>query len=318
MRNIIKKLVKDSVPLMIILYYFAKILRTILGEKRWVALIYKLDMNTGINIDVPQTLNEKTVWLKVNYIQDNYHECSDKYLVHEFLKKRLGADLAPKLIYVTRNVSELKFSNIDHFPCIIKVSNGSGANLIVHSKEEYSDQYIQKYFKKQLILSDIHAVVSCEHQYREKDAYIVVEELLTDTNGNLPNDYKFFYINGELQFIYCSVDRMGINVRHVYNPDWERQHFIWVKGADKELFEKYENSTSIPKPQLFDEMRSVADELATDFPMVRIDFYEANGRIYIGEITLHHGSGSDAFYPNKYDMFYGKKLVLPKANRKVR
>lgn len=267
------------------------------------------------NLKSPKTLNEKIAWLKINYYQPFFSKCSDKYLLHEYLNEKLGKDYAPELYYVTQNPKELNFSNITQFPCIIKVSNGSGANLIVKSKEQYTETYLQSYFERQLVLTKLHTVASLEHQYDTDKPYIVVERLLKDTNGGIPNDYKFLYMNGELQYIYCSVDRMGANVRQVYDKNWERLHFIWVEWANKTLFDKYEASASIPKPVNYDDMVKISAELAKDFPLVRIDFYETSDGIYIGEITLHHGSGHDRFYPEEYDLSYGSKLVLPEKNR---
>lgn len=310
-----KQYIKNSLIVRRIAYFLRKIQIDIIGERTWVSHVFKVEMGADINLDNPVTLNEKTVWLKINYIQDNYLYCCDKYLIHEYLKQRLGHDYAPKLLFVTKNIKDLSLKKIEKFPCIIKVSNGSGSNLIVNSKTQYSDKYLQQYFKKQILISNMHTLVSREHQYLKKAPYLVIEELLQDSNGGIPNDYKILYINGKLQFVYCSVDRLGANVRQIYDKDWNRLHFIWVKGANEELFEKYEKSASIDRPLTFNQMLILSETLAQDFPLVRIDFYEVGEKLYIGEITLHHGSGSDKFYPEEFDEYYGRKLQLPKANR---
>ena len=287
----------------------------LIGEEKWAMRKYKKSIGKIPNLTSPEGLNEKIVWLKLHYNEEFYRKACDKYLLHDYLKEKLGKDYAPELLFVTQNPNELTVDNIKKFPCIIKVSNGSGANLIVKNKNQYSNDYLQGFFKEQIIVSNAHAVSSLEHQYLTKNPYIVVEKLLSDGKGGIPNDYKFLFINGKLQFIYCSVDRLGDNVRQIYNEHWERQHFIWVAGANREMFDKYDSSPSIDKPVTFDKMIELANIIAKDFPLVRVDFYEENGIPYIGEITLHHGSGGDAFYPEKYDLFYGEKLKLPKANR---
>lgn len=313
----VRDMIKKSIIGRKIILIVKKIQIGLMGEKKWVSKNYESIIGKSINIDDPKTLNEKIVWLKVNYIQNNYRQCCDKYLLHRYLKERLGTDYAPKLLFVTKDPEQLTLDKINEFPCIIKVSNGSGSNLIVHNKSEFTDDYIRKFFKKEVFSACYHTIVSREHQYVDKKPYIVVEQLLQDSEGNIPNDYKFLYINGKLQFIYCSVDRLGANVRQVYDKDWNRLHFIWVKNANETLFKKYDESESIERPRFYEEMVKVSYELAKDFPLVRIDFYETEQRIYIGEITLHHGSGTDKFYPDKYDAFYGEKFVLPKANRKT-
>ena len=71
---------------------------------------------------------------------------------------------------------------------------------------------------------------------------------------------------------------------------------------------------AIPKPTTFDLMKHYADEIAKMFDYVRVDFYDVDGRMYFGEITLHHGSGFDVFRPEEYDLYFGKKLKLTKFN----
>lgn len=267
------------------------------------------------NLKEPKTLNEKMAWLKINYYENFFRICCDKFYLHKYLEEKIGKDIAPQLLFVTKNVKELTYKNIKDFPCIIKVSNGSGSNLIITDKAQYTESYLQKFFKKCIFDSKLHAYNSLEHQYSPTDSYIVVEKLLSDENGGIPNDYKFLCINGNIEFIYCSVDRLGENVRQVYDINWNRLHFIWVENANEELFKKYENSASIPKPKNFEEMKRLATQISQDFPLVRVDFYDAQEGLFVGEITLHHGSAHDCFYPQSYDLFYGEKLSLPSRNR---
>lgn len=294
---------------------YIKIKVKLLGEVKWETRQFEHYQGYIPDLATPKTLNEKIAWLKINYMEDAFYKCCDKYLIHSYLIEKLGKDFAPKLLFVTQNPEDLSYENIGHFPCIIKTSNGSGTNLIVKSREQYPESQIKKIFKEFLTASDLHTATTLEHQYEIKHPYIVVEELLNNGKGGIPNDYKFLYINGKLEFIYCSIDRLGANVRHVYDSSWERLHFVWVQDADEATFNKYENSDSIEPPIHFEEMKTVAQLLAKDFPLVRIDFYETEDKIYIGEITLHHGSGHDRFYPKKFDDIYGEKLILPPPNR---
>ena len=61
---------------------------------------------------------------------------------------------------------------------------------------------------------------------------------------------------------------------------------------------------------LEDKMIEIGSEVAKKFKYVRVDFYDVDGKLYFGEITLHHGSGLDSFIPESYDEYYGKKLIL--------
>ena len=52
------------------------------------------------------------------------------------------------------------------------------------------------------------------------------------------------------------------------------------------------------------------------FDYVRVDFYDVDGQMYFGEVTLHHGGGYDVFTPEKYDLEFGEKLVLTKFKKR--
>lgn len=314
-RSKIKKIAKNSYLIRTMHYTVTKLLILGLGERKWVECRYKRNTGRTIDLDNPQSLNEKIVWLKLNYHEDWHTACCDKFLIRQYLKDKFEIDYTPTLIFVTQDIKELTIRNIKSFPCIVKVSNGCGANLIIHDSSEFSDKYIQNFFRAQIVASNCNVLRTQEHQYLQKKPYLVVEELLDDGNGHIPNDYKFLYINGQLQFVYCSLDREGKNIRQIYDESWNRKHFIWVKHANKSIYDKYENTKDIPRPHYFNKMVDISGMIAKDFPIVRVDFYETRERMYIGEITLHHGSGEDKFYPTKYDLYYGKKLILPKKNR---
>ena len=309
------KKIKDTIWVRKIWFYIKKIKMLFVNEEKYESNIFLKRIGKTPNFRNPQSLNEKIAWLKIHYLQDYYKMACDKYLVHEYLKKKLGKDYAPDLIFCTKDAKELNYANITEFPCIIKVSNGCGANLILNSPNEYSEKYLQDFFEKQVWISNANVLSSFEHQYLTHNPYIVVEKLLVDEKGNIPNDYKFLYINGQLEFVYCSVDRKGQNVRQIYDGNWDRLPFVWIVDADEKLFEHHNSSVSIQKPLHYEEMLNISQILAQDFPLVRVDFYVLKERIYVGEITLHHGSGHDRFYPEKYDMYYGEKLNLPEKNR---
>jgi len=46
-------------------------------------------------------------------------------------------------------------------------------------------------------------------------------------------------------------------------------------------------------------------------PFVRIDFYENNENLYVGEITFYPASGMEKFTPKEYDKILGSWLKLP-------
>ena len=45
-------------------------------------------------------------------------------------------------------------------------------------------------------------------------------------------------------------------------------------------------TSDIPRPKTFNEMLEMAKKLSNGFPIVRVDLYEADGKVYFGELTF--------------------------------
>ena len=57
-----------------------------LPDKTYIRLYHKLRVGKSINMNNPQTLNEKLQWLKFNYRFPLQSIVSDKYLVRDYVK----------------------------------------------------------------------------------------------------------------------------------------------------------------------------------------------------------------------------------------
>lgn len=259
-----------------------------------------------VNWNDPQTLNEKIQWLKVYGYEPFHTICADKYRMREYLKEKFkNNDYQIPVLYITDNWRDINMDVLPDIPFVIKANHTQGDVLIVRKKEDIDIKKLRidcRWWLRRNLYP-----ISCEPQYKDITPLIMVEKLLLNREGRLPNDYKLHYFNSKLQFVYCSIDREGINKRNIYDADWNPLPFTWS--------EPYKDSSTlrgpeIPPPSSFETMKKLASEIAKDFKYVRVDFYDVDGALYFGEITLHHGSGLDVFSPKEYDMIYGKKLML--------
>ena len=72
------------------------------------------------------------------------------------------------------------------------------------------------------------------------------------------------------------------------------------------------NSDVLPeKPIRFDEMKKIAAVLSKGLPHLRVDFYCANGRLYVGELTFYHCSGFAPIQPEEWAIKMGDWIKLP-------
>ena len=57
-------------------------------------------------------------------------------------------------------------------------------------------------------------------------------------------------------------------------------------------------------------MIEISKKLSKEFNHVRVDLYEANGKVYFGELTFFHFSGFMPFQPDIWDDIFGSWLVI--------
>ena len=67
----------------------------------------------------------------------------------------------------------------------------------------------------------------------------------------------------------------------------------------------------IQEPSCFSKMVSIAEDLAKEFPHVRVDFYDVNGNVIFGELTFYNASGFTKFEPDEFDFIMGEHFILP-------
>ncbi len=268
---------------------------------------YKHSHGESFDIDNPQTLNQKIFWLKINDRRPIHKILADKYTVRDYMANRFGEDKLIPLFYETTNWKDINLDVIPDEPCIIKPTHSSGEYEIIRDKSKVNIKKLR--FECRCWLGRNYYKRSQEWQYKDTTRRLIIEKLLLDKNGRIPNDYKLHFINGKLEFVYCSVGRETVNKRNIYDADWNPLYFCWVQGYKDPASTRGEE---IPAPESFEEMKRIGAEVAKDFDYVRVDFYDVDGKLYYGEVTFYHGGGNDIFTPIEYDKFYGDKLILTK------
>lgn len=260
------------------------------------------------DLENPRTLNEKINWLKLNVRKDFHTECADKYLCRNYWVKKLGPEVKEHLIpllFETRDWHDIILDNIPNIPCIVKATHSSGDYQIVRDKTMLDIKLLQA--RCRYWLDRDYYKYSQEWQYKNAPRRIIIEKLLQTNDGTIPNDYKLHFFNGKLEIVYCSIGRESTNSRNTYDANWNPLPFSWVPKAKAGSPVR---GAEIPAPKSFELMKEYGTIIAQDFDYVRVDFYDVDGYLYFGEITLQHGGGTDVFTPSEYDLIYGEKLTL--------
>ena len=135
-----------------------------------------------------------------------------------------------------------------------------------------------------------------------------LKSILNHSGGGELIDYKLFLINGNFELAVVGSDRkIGVGCKlSIYDKQWNLRP---EKLAGGHLAD---NVAAIPRPETFDEMIRCAEILSSDFPQVRVDFYEVNNRLYFGELTFTSQGGYMNYIAKDELLRLGNKLILPK------
>jgi hypothetical protein len=135
-----------------------------------------------------------------------------------------------------------------------------------------------------------------EWAYQQIAPRVLVEELLQERGGHLPDDYKLHVFRGKVRLIQVHYDRFGEQRINLFD---ERYRLANVR---------YQAPPALDKrrlPKALDAMIEVAERLAADFNYARVDLYEHHDRVYFGEITHYPAAGIGVFDPPAFDRALG-------------
>ena len=252
------------------------------------------------NLENPKTFSEKQQWLKLNYHNPLMTICADKQKVRAYLMDKGYKNILSNIIGYYKSLDEVIIENLPN-KFVLKAAHGSGWNLIVNDKRKVSWKPWKKIM--QCWLDDNIFWPGREWPYKNMPAGIICEEYMEDKSGQLM-DYKFFCFNGEVKFVQANKGRdTNEHAQNFYDLDWNILPF----GKDLEPLPHI----NIEQPESLKEMISIAKDLSKDFPFVRVDLYEVNGKVIFGEMTFFPKSGLPDFTPIKYDAIIGDMLKLP-------
>lgn len=291
-----KKIFKNQYTRFLILYFLRFV-----PDKLMLKIQYWIKFKRKLNLKDPKRFTEKIQAYKLFYKNEKMVQCSDKYLVREYIKEKGLEHILNDLYCVFDTPEEIDFSVLPE-KFVLKVSNGSGTNLICRDKSKLDINKVKEDFRKHYI--HVKANVGREWPYMKAKSVIVAEKLLEypEKSGDSITDYKIFCYNGKPEYVICITDRYTDKVNHlVYDTNWVKQNVI-SEGAYLEVDE--------PRPENLEEMLKIATILSEDFPFARIDLYSILNKIYFGEITFYPWSGYMEFEPDDFDFELGKKFKL--------
>ena len=245
----------------------------------------------------PKDLNEKMNWIKFYGDTSRWPDLADKYKVREFVEGKGLGDTLVKLYGKWDDPTNIEWDRLPE-QFVIKANNGSGDVVVCRDKSMLNKEEVVLYFQK--ILNKPYGVTTGEPHYAKIKPCVVVEELL-ETSTQLVKtssliDYKIWCFNGEPKYIWTCFNRTkkGTEVA-MFDSDWNfhPEYSVYTHHYS-------EAKQVVPKPACLTEMLRVAKVLSGDFPVLRCDLYEVNGKVYFGEMTFTSLGGFMDFYTQEF------------------
>lgn len=269
-------------------------------------LYFKIVLGKNLNLNNPQTFNEKIQWLKLNFLPKNkiVVQCADKYAVREYIKLKGYENILTPLLGAWDKAEDIDWNNLPN-KFVLKCNHGCAYNIICENKESFDKKAASKQLNEWLE-EDFGAFNIELHYSKIKHHRIIAEEFL----GSSITDYKFFCFNGEPKVLDVTND--------LVHDRQAKIGFFYLNGEKMPLKRNdYEEILYVEFPNYYSEMIEVAKNLAKDFPFIRVDFFLTDKKYYFSELTFTPGAGMIPFNPEKYDLEWGQMLDINNLKEKI-
>lgn len=274
-----------------------------LSDENYLKLLFRHRLGYKLNLDDPQTFNEKLQWLKLYDRRDEYTQMVDKVEAKKYVASIIGNQYIIPTLGVWEKVDDIDWDSMPN-QFVIKATDDSGGVIVCKDKSKLDINQVKKKLQKRKSYSKYNK----EYIYRGIKHRIIAEKYMEDESGYELKDYKIFCFNGEPKLLFVATDRQKKGEETKFDFfDTEWNHLPFTNGHPN-------NPNPIEKPLKFEEMLEIARKLSVGIPQVRIDLYNCNGIIYFGEITFFHWSGTMAFEPKEWDYKLGSMIKIPINN----
>ena len=270
-----------------------------MGDERYLKKEYYSVFGKKLNLDNPETFNEKLQWLKLHDRKDVYTTMVDKAEVKKFVADIIGEQYVIPTLGIYDKFDDINFDKLPS-QFVIKCTHDSGGLVICKNKTTLDIAAAKKRINK--FLNRKYFFTHREWPYKNVKPRIIVEKYMEDSTAKELVDYKIMCFNGDAKIIFTCTERFddGLKVTF-FDLSWKKLPFRRHYPVSKK---------NIPKPKNLHKMIELSEKLAKDIPFVRIDWYEINGKLYFGEYTFYPGAGLEEFTPEEWDYKIGSLIDL--------
>lgn len=264
---------------------------------------FKRDVGYWPSLLRPRSYNEKLVWRKLYDRNPLLARVTDKWRVRGYVAERLGGEQAAQYLIPVRavyeSVDQIRAEDLSA-PCVIKPTHSSGKVLLLPHGLDRGIEAVRAECAPWL-RGLPYRLRHHEWAYRHLTPRLVVESYLGAERGCPPPDYKFLIFHGRTAVVQLHCGRFGEYKRQEFCRDWTPVHETRDLPEDE----------LAAMPENYARMVEVAETLAGPFDFIRVDMYNIDGHLYIGELTCYPASGRRWFQSFEHDFALGAAWQLP-------
>ncbi len=276
------------------------------NPEKWTIKAYKRKYKVDLNLTNPTSFFDKINYLKHHYFNEDVTLLSDKYRVKEYLTKNGDGHAAPKALFVSNNVKELKKwidENKDNVKKFVIKTNHSCGDIFIYNNGVITRKYGIKlkslkpvYRMLKIALKYNHYYTKFENNYRYIKPLVFVEEYIDMDNAT---EYEFMTNYGQIKFVNVVNNRQNEQKSELlYDASWKP-----MGGNIK--------TTQIPTN--FEYMKSFINKYVSAFPFCRVDFIQNDKGLYFCEFTFIKSGGIGSFGSVELDNLTGGLIDISKV-----
>lgn len=247
------------------------------------------------NVIAPRTFNEKVLAKMLFDRSPALVIAADKLRAREYVAQRVGEAYLPRLYAVWSAPEQVRLETAWR-AVALKANHGSGFVELVPDVRAADLARLRAAVARWLAFD--YGRVHGEWCYRGISPRAFAEELLGDGDADALVDYKFFCFAGEPRFIKVIKGMKGATRSFYADLAFEDLH---VRDGQRPL-----EAAEQRMPPRFDEMLALARRLADGFEMIRVDLFNIEGRIVVGELTNYPQAAAARLRPDGMDLMLGR------------
>lgn len=220
--------------------------------------------------------NDRIQWLKLFDQDAEIVRCSDKIKVRDYVRERVGDDYLNDIYQVHNHFDEIDFDALPN-AFVVKTNHDSGTVLLVRDKSTFDRKAARERIDRSL--KHVYGWQNGEWAYSYIKPQVLVEEFINPQLDKPPADYKFHCVNGEVAWLQYIFDR-GQDTKEC---------IVDINGiATFEHFDQnMQHSEVFSRPIAWEKLLACARKLSNGFKYVRVDLFERDGHISVGELTFY-------------------------------